>query len=435
MRHPGKKFRPHPVIVAIIALLFVTVAPAQDTPANPNKAEGELIAKIRTGADLGHETIPDGFVEKLLTGHYKIPAFPNNEVHINNATFTKPFSLRNRTIPLEVHLENCTFSGPVDLSLSHFLELFLNGSHFLADEANFNGLHVDANLYLERTEFKGRPMFYHLIVGGDLHGVQSEFTNADWEVPFAQSEVTGKLFFNGARFAGGLSLADVTVRGLNLDAVSIKRKLDLSHAKVETVFNLTFAGGDPESTELEGLHYDDLQSVAVGEALLRLINNSPFSARSYSQLEDFHKTHGDPKRANDVFYAMKAKERKLLPTRGQIFSYILYQLVRYGREPARALIPSLFVIAFGTLFFWRSKEQMVRRRPGDPGREYNESWRNLDPFWYSLDVFAPVIDLEAATVWMPSPGWKLGWYYLRAQRMLGWILVPIIVAALTGIIK
>jgi sterol desaturase/sphingolipid hydroxylase (fatty acid hydroxylase superfamily) len=110
-------------------------------------------------------------------------------------------------------------------------------------------------------------------------------------------------------------------------------------------------------------------------------------------------------------------------------------LLGYGRSPWRALIPSAFFVAVGTFVFWRYSNQVIERKPDETKRRYNESWRTLDPFWFSLDLFVPVIDLDAATIWMPKTSWKSGWYCLRALRILGWILVPLIVAALTGIIK
>ena len=62
------------------------------------------------------------------------------------------------------------------------------------------------------------------------------------------------------------------------------------------------------------------------------------------------------------------------------------------------------------------------------GRRYN-------PIWYSFDLFAPIIDLEAASVWAPRPD-KVGmWFYLRIHRLLGWILVPIAILAITGLLQ
>ncbi len=61
--------------------------------------------------------------------------------------------------------------------------------------------------------------------------------------------------------------------------------------------------------------------------------------------------------------------------------------------------------------------------------------RRYNPFWYSLDVFAPIIDLEAAKIWSPGPEKTFRWVFFRIQRILGWLLVPIAVAAFTGFLR
>ena len=64
----------------------------------------------------------------------------------------------------------------------------------------------------------------------------------------------------------------------------------------------------------------------------------------------------------------------------------------------------------------------------DEGKRYN-------PLWYSLDLFLPFIDLQAAGVWMPRQDSWLRRHYARVHTILGWVLIPIGLAAITGIIK
>ena len=56
-------------------------------------------------------------------------------------------------------------------------------------------------------------------------------------------------------------------------------------------------------------------------------------------------------------------------------------------------------------------------------------------FWYSLDLFLPFIDLQAESMWIPKKDYRLVLYYMRAHTLLGWILLPIGLAAFAGIIK
>ncbi len=56
-------------------------------------------------------------------------------------------------------------------------------------------------------------------------------------------------------------------------------------------------------------------------------------------------------------------------------------------------------------------------------------------WWYSLDLFVPAVNLECEKHWKPKdPHWFL-WLWLRFHRIAGWIIIPIGLAAITGIIK
>jgi hypothetical protein len=99
----------------------------------------------------------------------------------------------------------------------------------------------------------------------------------------------------------------------------------------------------------------------------------------------------------------------------------------YGRQPWRGLAWAAGVVLVGAIVFWK-KEDMEVRDPEFEGRKYN-------PIWYSFDLFAPIIDLEAASVWAPRPDKHRKWLYLRIHRLLGWILVPIGIVAITGLLQ
>jgi hypothetical protein len=68
----------------------------------------------------------------------------------------------------------------------------------------------------------------------------------------------------------------------------------------------------------------------------------------------------------------------------------------------------------------------------EPEDKSTDLWYN--PFWYSLDLFSP-IDLGMAKKWRPKKLYPEVRGYGQVHRLLGWILIPLIVAAITGIIK
>src|SRR5262245_22839172 len=105
---------------------------------------------------------------------------------------------------------------------------------------------------------------------------------------------------------------------------------------------------------------------------------------------------------------------------------MLYLLVGYGRRPWQAGIPCVVVVALGCLVF--SPQKMEPQKSEDTLRVYNR-------FWYSLGLFLPVVDLQADTVWKPKADHTFLRNYTRVHALLGWILIPIVLAALTGLIK
>ena len=107
-------------------------------------------------------------------------------------------------------------------------------------------------------------------------------------------------------------------------------------------------------------------------------------------------------------------------------SYLLDWLVGYGRRPWQAGIPCAALIALGCVLF--SPKKMEPQKPDDAPRVYSR-------FWYSLGLFLPFVDLQADKVWKPKADQTFLRNYMRVHIMLGWILVPLVLAALTGLIK
>ena len=57
-----------------------------------------------------------------------------------------------------------------------------------------------------------------------------------------------------------------------------------------------------------------------------------------------------------------------------------------------------------------------------------------NPFWYSLDLFLPFIDLKMSGVWQPKEARKFVRHYARIHTIIGYILIPIGLLAVTGLI-
>jgi hypothetical protein len=423
--------------LVVSGMACVTTGRAQDNNSGPNDPERFVREKANLGqpavfpaaADPKKRTIRSRFIENLLTGADKTTKLTRQGLIIENAIFEGPLNLRSVSIPVEVRWTHCRFNDSVDFSESRASAPFVfDWSEFTNSAAtlNFNGMTVDANLSLDNVQVSGDAQFYHLDVKGDLFVRISRFTNSQSAVQFGQAKVKGKMFFDNSRFQGSLSLADTEMLGLDLKGASIQGALDLNHAHIQTVFDLgltTF----PSSVALEGLNYADLTGPDVGRQLIELIDKANYNAQSYMQLEGYYRTHAYPELADETFFRMKRQERKRLSFGGQMYGLLLYVLVGYGRTPQNALYISFIFVVLGAFIFW-DKRSVVPRNPEDPPKQYR-------PFWYSFDLLTPFIDLHEADSWMPRQDWWWGTTYAHLHRIIGWILVPVGIAAISGIIK
>ena len=162
--------------------------------------------------------------------------------------------------------------------------------------------------------------------------------------------------------------------------------------------------------------------------LLDLINSFEFDPQVYFCLEKFYTSLGDTGLADETFIKRNDRFEDSQPKDlGWLGQTMVGILAGYGRDPKRSLIPCLLVVLVGWVAFAdKTKMELTEEKFKD--RRYNVWYA----FWYSLDVFAPIIDLEAAKVWSPASGQTLRWLVFRLERILGWLLVPIAIAAFTG---
>ncbi len=179
---------------------------------------------------------------------------------------------------------------------------------------------------------------------------------------------------------------------------------------------------------LDGMQYKYIGSnggIARWQDLENLLGRSAFNSGVYAQLEKFYEDQGHGAEADDVYVAWKKREGKVLQGPERWWNWLLGLLVRHGRSPHRAFLWSAGIIASGWAVFRRSR--MDPRNASDKHERYSS-------FWYSCDIFIPFVDLSAAQVWIPKREFVVGRALMRIYTLLGWILIPIGVAALTGII-
>jgi uncharacterized protein YjbI with pentapeptide repeats len=317
----------------------------------------------------------------------------------------------------DAFFSNTVFEGTADFVVANILR------SFYADEAQFNNkekiatfeaMKVGFAAFFSKTVFEGPASFSGADIVTELDMTGAKFQNKQKTANFKSMKVGGYAFFNDAVFEGPVALGDAEFGWLDLSSVFWPKVAAQFHMQGMSYKTILAAREEPESHK----------------ALLKLADQSAYSADVYSHLEEFFLRQGYRADADEAFIAGKVGERQEYFRSGDwlgwLRSWVLDLLVGYGRKPWRAGIPCAVLVALGCVLF--SPKKMEAQNPEDTPRVYNR-------FWYSLGLFLPFVDLQSNKVWKPKADQTFLRNYMRVHILLGWILVPLVLAAVTGLIK
>jgi len=439
-----------------------SAANAQTNAGGLNPAEQWVVAQATVGeiADLS-EQFPEeedrqlsaDFLEALLMGTRPDVRLHRHGVQIKGACIDHPIDLANAQIPCDVVLMHCQFNASTMFDGVSFAGKISFENSTFKETAGFTSMKVGGTASFERAVFEG-PVYFDL--ANIARAFYAEETKFQKGASFTAIKV-GDAFFSNAVFEGPVGFIKADIAGF-FGVVNAKfqyKKQGVAFISMKVGGNASFGGAVFEApvlfnfsefvyldlsnaswpaVSMQGMSYKYIR--AAGEepeshtALLRLADQSAYSAEVYSKLEEFFLRQGYRGDADKAFIKGKRRERDEYFRSGDWFgwlrSWTLYLLVGYGRRPWRAGIACAVVIALGCVLF--SPKKMEPQKPEDTPRVYSR-------FWYSLNLFLPVVDLQAGKAWKPKANQTFLRNYMRVHILLGWILVPLVLAALTGLIK
>ncbi len=336
------------------------------------------------------------------------------------------------------------------------------------DSAIFDGTRVGLNFSGKKMNFEGtdaRVSFEGMIVGEAVRFVNVAFAGtvnlkyANFrdlfiyctengfppikQISLERAQIQRQLDIKNVSFENLLAVSLKVVGPANLKGLIIRKKADLTHCSFTTLtLEDICLPKTKNSLILDGINYwsveakhisaqDDGNCQGSGETVIigeEVEQSIKYDSSIYTKLEAFLKSKGDPDLADSVYIALKDREMEVHTPVVKGLYYLWALVAGYGRKPLNTLMFSVFVIAIGCIVF-RKKSGMIHKE----GRK--EITYNYNALWYSVDLFVPFVDLNTANAWMPGRERKFAPHWARLQRFLGLILVPIFLAALTGIIK
>ena len=434
-------------------------------------SERFVLAQVVAGksADLGGQFVDEtnrvlraGFLEALLT--QSGTNVHRNGVSIEHAVIVDALDLRNAEVQFETSLVECRFTGVADFSKSVFGKGFsLTGSTF-DRPANFSSMKIGRSAGFDRTTFGAEVNATRMEVTGVLTAREAHFNSPTAPVDFTGLKTGGDAFFTRATFAGPVTFQSAQITenwrldgSLFTNANAVVKFEEARVGAASTFVDCCFAGyvsfkdagfgavdfskvswpvthSDHPWLWLNGMTYGRISAGSEKDSWQNIYNlvqrtthGSAYSADVFTRLEDYYRKLGYSRPADSFFRAQKEREREeVLKGFAWAWSFFLEQFVGYGRSPERAIFWSVVIIAIGCAMF-----QPHRMEPQKS--EYAE--RKYSPFWYSVDVYLPIIKLHDAEIWKPRENYVLTNVWRRIHTVLGWALIPIALAAWTGMLS
>jgi hypothetical protein len=353
---------------------------------------------------------PVNFVSAYIVGNFEaVKAQFKNEKQSANFNSMK--------VGETAFFRNAVFEGTADFLLADIAGNFeAQDAQFRNKEqgAYFYGMKVGQIASFKNAVFEGRVEFDAADIAANFEAQRAKFQSKEKGAYFSSMKVGGHALFYGAVFEGPVDFSYANFGWLELLGASWPKGAGQLYMQGMSYKYVSAARGEPESHK----------------ALLTLADRSVYTADVYSNLEEFFVRQGYRGDADEAFTAGKRREREEYFRSGRWFSWLgswmLDLLVGYGRRPWQAGIPCAALVALGCVLF--SPKKMEPQKPEDTRRVYSR-------FWYSLGLFLPFVDLQADKVWKPKADQTFLRNYMRVHIILGWILVPLVLAALTGLIK
>lgn len=181
----------------------------------------------------------------------------------------------------------------------------------------------------------------------------------------------------------------------------------------------------------------------------------PYDRQPFSQLEETFRRTGEDRLANDVYFKRKRRESARIKLRNPVAwlkDRFLWLITGYGVRLKYLSVTIALTLLVGTLIFHfegavepRLDKQQSHAVCLQANLERKTSLPYFEAFWISLNLFLPV-KIPSGAYWKPSSQvWvfktKCGTLGIKfttfatVLKLVGWILVPLGVAGLSGILK
>jgi hypothetical protein len=286
-------------------------------------------------------------------------------------------------------------------------------------DADFRFASFAQNLECNKATFKGSTSFVGLTCGDYAYCSFAEFGGAGKVTTFERASIEGALVCEGTAFQG-----TVIFYNAKLGILILKDTFQ-------------FAQGMLDLRELTFKRFDGTPEQA--EQFAKAQDPTLFSRNPYLQLEEYYRSIGRDAQARDIYCKGRLAYRENAGNEygsvewfwgTNVIDWLWKELTRYGIQVRRLLLIAISMVILGTLFFL-SDNTLKLASDSANSTSWEQGW--LYRAAYSLDLFLPLVNLHIDEKWTPNG--PLLQAYSVFHAMVGWLIVPLLIAALAGIIR
>ena len=404
-----------------------------------------------------------------------------SDLNMNNGATFASASLANARIGGYLRLYKARVAGELNLARVHVgADLLMNHQASFA-AIGLAGAEIGGNLVLDQATVGGTLSADDLHVKGDLL-MRDGAVFARVDLPGA--DIGGDLVTSGALFQGAVDMAGIRIgRDLLLgQRTRFSRPVLLAFARVGTNLDLTdgefgsldltgatigaeirLASRDrptdkmrvpnwqpqsrlslrnvtasalqdlpeawPQQLDLEGFTYtrlggyrggegSDIVKRAAGDFVDWLAKDPDYSPLPYTQLAGVLKQAGDVEKAKRILYAGRARQWQEARGLTKFWLSLHWAFTGFGYYPEVSGLWAILLVLLGAWLFGRDRTSEIRF--------YSRAERLV----YSLDMLLPIVQLRQHHYQFDLIGWPK--FYLYFHKMMGYVLISFLVAALAG---
>jgi hypothetical protein len=349
------------------------------------------------------------------------------------ATF-QAIALPDADVAYNMRLDSSHVVGPLSMPAAHIGHLLALGRHSeFDDELSLRYARIDGGVVMTQSRFAKGVDLDGITIGQSLSITEDATIVGPLRMTFAHVGANVDLTagrFNSVDLTGTTIGAEIRLasKGYATIAWGPSARLTLRNVSAKALQDLPEAW--PTELDLEGFTYQQLGGYREAGGANDVTGRDPatfvdwlakqplFSPQPYRALSDVLRAAGFADTAKQVLYAGNMREWHNATGIAWVWQAMRWAIIGFGLYAQRAGIWILVLVPLGAIIF--GFDPAVRLR----------AMRFVDRLIYSFDALLPFVTLRIEHGAFDLQAWPK--YYLYFHKVMGYVLIAFLLAALTG---